>query len=475
MTNLEVNHPDEAGPLSGREAAFQAVHAVLCGRRFVNETLAQLREQRRLEGREAALATEVALGAVRHAITIEHVLRAVARFDERRLKPGLRAILLAAGYQIIWMERIPEFAAVDEAVEQARRHVGGRAPGMVNAILRSLTRAIEQRRGAWQPRDPKHVRVSWDQACAFQTHVLPAPEEKGLVEHLAAATGERSARYRTLVEHFGEQQAEPIAWATQAVPVTVLHRHTLRINPGVFQTRIRETFGDAAEWTPDAVFLPPAVNVVDTALFREGRVYVQDVTARTAALLVGARPGESVLDFCAAPGGKSIVLAQQMGDRGEVVACDASPDRILRVRENAQRLRLTSIRTHLIQTSDASESDLTRTFDAALVDVPCTNTGVIARRPEARLGLTTEKLASLVELQTALLRRAAASVRPGGRLVYSTCSIEPQENEQIVEAFVAENPAWELVTSETTLPTWGPRLSDWRDGGFAALLVRGAG
>ena len=199
---------------------------------------------------------------------------------------------------------------------------------------------------------------------------------------------------------------------------------------------------------------------------------MQDVTARAAALLVDARPGESVLDFCAAPGGKSIVLAQQMGDRGEVLACDASPERILRVRENTRRLRLTSIRTHLIRTSDASESDLTRMFDAALVDVPCANTGVIARRPEARLGLTTEKLASLVELQRALLRRAAASVRPGGRLVYSTCSIEPQENGQIVEAFVAETPAWELVTSQTTLPTWGPRLSDWRDGGFAALLVR---
>ena len=115
-------------------------------------------------------------------------------------------------------------------------------------------------------------------------------------------------------------------------------------------------------------------------------------TARAAALLVEARRGERLLDFCAAPGGKSIVLAQQMGDHGEVVACDASPDRLLCVRDNVRRLRLTSIRTHLIQTSDASESDLTRSFDGALVDVPCSNTGVIARRPEARLGLTAQKL-----------------------------------------------------------------------------------
>jgi 16S rRNA (cytosine967-C5)-methyltransferase len=471
MTNPKLSS-DGAGLLSGREAAVEAVHDVLRGHGFVSETLGRLRGEQRLEGREAALAMEIALGAVRHAITIEHLLAVVGRFNERRVKPALRAILLAAGYQIVWMDRVPEYAAVDEAVEQARRHVGRRAPSMVNALLRNLTRAIEQRRGEWRPRDTRQVRVSWDEACLFKTDVLPAPDARGLTAHLAAATGERPARYRTLVERFGEARAEEIAWAAQAVPVTVLHRHTLRINPGVFQARLRETFGASAEWTPDAAFLPAAVNVVDTELFREGRVYVQDMTARIAALLLDARPGESVLDFCAAPGGKSIVLAQQMGDRGEVVACDASLGRIERVRDNLRRLRLTSVRTHLVRTSDASESDLTRSFDAALVDVPCSNTGVIARRPEARLGLTAEKLDSLVRLQAALLRRAAASVRIGGRLVYSTCSIEPEENQRVVEAFVSENPIWKLDTMETVLPRWGPKLSDWHDGGFAARLAR---
>jgi 16S rRNA (cytosine967-C5)-methyltransferase len=473
MTNPQRS-PDDATSVDGREAAFQAVHDALAGRRFVNETLALLREQGRLAGREAGLAMEIALGAVRHALTIEHVLGKVAGYDQRRVKPALRAVLLIAGYQIIWMDRVPDFAAVDEAVKLARRHLAGRAPGMVNAVLRKLTGSIEQRLVAWQRLDSKHIRVSWDQARTFNADVLPAPEEDDLAAHLAAATGERLERYRGLVERFGPQRAETIAWASQAVPVTVLHRNSLRINPGVFQARVRAEFGDAAEWTPDSVFLPATVNAVESPLFQEGRAYVQDMTARAAALLLDPRRGDRVLDFCAAPGGKSIVLAEQMGDQGEVLACDASPDRILRVRENVRRLRLTSIRTHLIETSDASDADLKRTFDAALVDVPCSNTGVIARRPEARLGLTAEKLESLVQLQAALLGRAAASVRPGGRLVYSTCSIEPQENEQIVEAFLAENPAWSVALSRLTLPEWGPRLADWRDGGFAALLTRSA-
>ncbi len=461
------------GPIDGREAAFLAVRDVFSGRGFVGERLRALRDQRRLSGREAALATQIGLGAVRHALTIDRVLSTVARYDPQRVRPALRTILCTAAYQVIWMDRIPVFAAGNQAVELARRHVGHRSPGMVNALLRRLTQAIEARGVPWERLNPRQVRVSWDQACAFESDVLPAADPASdHVEHLAAATGERPRRYRNLVERFGPERAEALAWACRALPVTILQRQALRINSGVFQEQVRASCGEAAECTPDAAFLPPTVNALALPLFREGRAYIQDMTAHAAASLLEPRPGERVLDLCAAPGGKSIVLAQQMSDRGEVIACDASLDRILRVRENAARLRLTCIRTHLIRTSDASESDLAGEFDAALVDVPCSNSGVIARRPEARLGLTRRKLASLVELQGALLRHAAARVRTGGRIVYSTCSIEPEENEQVVTAFLSENPGWELDSQQTWLPTWGPRLSDWRDGGYAARLAR---
>ncbi len=471
MTN--PSRPGGSDSLSGREAAFQAVLAALRGAGFVQETLAHLRESQRLDRREAALAMEIALGAVRHALTIEHVLGMVARYDQRRVKPALRAILLSAGFQIIWMDRVPEFAAVDQAVELARRHAGRRATGMVNAVLRNLTRAVEQRRTTWRRLDPRHVRVSWDQACSFKSDVLPAPaDDQSRSAHLAAATGERPARYRVLVQRFGEQRAEAVAWATQALPVTVLHHNPLRISAGFLQQRAREAFDERAEWTLGGVFLPSSANVVDTPPFREGLIYVQDTTARAAALLLDARSGERLLDFCAAPGGKSIVLAQQVGDRGEVLACDISRERLRRITANARRLGLTRIRTHLMQIPDVSDSDPACEFDGALVDVPCSNTGVIARRPEARLGLTAAKLESLVGLQAALLRRAAAGVRPGGRLVYSTCSIEPEENEQIVEQFLAQYAEWKQLDARLTLPAWGPRLSDWRDGGFAALLTR---
>ncbi|GAG17886.1 unnamed protein product, partial [marine sediment metagenome] len=257
----------------------------------------------------------------------------------------------------------PVFAAGNQAVELARRHVGHRSPGMVNALLRRLTQAIEARRVPWERLNPRQLRVSWDQACAFESDVLPeADPASDHVEHLAAATGERPRRYHSLVERFGPERAEALAWACQALPVTVLQRQVLRINSGVFQEQVRASCGEVAECTTDAAFLPPTVNVVALPLFREGRAYVQDMTAHAAASLLEPRPGERVLDLCAAPGGKSIVLAQQMNDRGEVIACDASPDRILQVHANVARLELTCIRTHLIRTSDASESDLAGEF-----------------------------------------------------------------------------------------------------------------
>lgn len=471
MTNRRSARVENRTP-GGREAAFEAVRDALAGRRFVHETLAKMRSAGRLDGREAALAGEIAMGTIRRVLAIDHVLASVGRYDQRRVKPDLRAILLTAAYQIVWMDRIPPFAAVDEAVGLARRRAGGRSHTMVNALLRNLTRAIDQRRGQWRRDDAKLVRVDWDRACVFKADVIPTAEAAGIAGRLAAATGNRVDHIVKLIDAYGEESAEQVAWAWQATPVNVLNRNTLRVNPGVFQARAREEYGGATEWTPDAVYVPAGVNVVDSELFREGRAYVQDTTAREAALLLNARRGETLLDFCAAPGGKSVTLAQQMGDIGEIVACDASPDRILRVRENIRRLRLTSVRTHLIRTSDASESDLTRMFDGALVDAPCSNSGVFARRPEARLGFTAEKLASLTALQSALLARAAKSVRPGGRMVYSTCSIEPEENERVVEAFLADHADWRLDVSRTALPVWGPRLSDWRDGGFAARVVK---
>lgn len=466
--------PVSATNIDGRAAAILAVVDVLTGRGFAREALERLRVAGQLDGRAAALAREISHGALRHLVTIEHVLTRLARLDFERTKPTLRAILLTAAYQIIWMDRVPVFAAVDQAVELARRHVGGRTPGMVNAVLRRLAGAVVERRTTWRPRDSTLVRVGWDTACRFKCAVLPAPDD--LTEHLAAATGERRERFEDLAARYGVDTAEQVAWASQAVPVTVLQRNVLRISAADFEDQLRQAVGPEVEFAADAAFLPASISVLDGPLFQGGSLYVQDATAHAAAAAVAARPGEHILDLCAAPGGKSVALAIAMNDTGEVVACDTDAERLERVRKNAARLGLRCVRavpltggTPMLPGID--ETVTTPGFDAALVDVPCSNTGVVARRPEARLGLTPAKLRSLVAVQHDLVREAARRVRPGGRLVYSTCSLEPQENEDVVAFFLAEHPEWRLDVERTTLPAWGPHARDWRDGGYYARLV----
>jgi len=470
----------ESRELDGRTAAALAVADALTGRQFAAEALREMRAAGRLAGREAGLALEVAQGAIRHLITIEHVLTSVARFPQvpaklsRAVPPDVRAVLTTAAYQVIWMDRVPPFAAVDQAVEVARRLAQPRAAGMVNAVLRRLSGAIAQRRAAWERLSAAQVRVGWDQACQFDRTVLPvAGERAGGAAHLSAATGERPRRYRYLVARYGPERAEAVAWASQALPAIVLQRHVLRVTQEQFARNLRDAFGQAVEFASDAAFVPLATDAVNAPAFQQGLTYIQDTTAHAAALAVQAEPGERVLDLCAAPGGKSAALALQMRDQGEVVACDTAPERLLRVRDNATRLGLTCVRTRVLPADDPNLPDDAPPFDAALVDVPCANTGVIARRPEARLGLTTRKLRSLATAQAELLRRAARHVRPGGRLVYSTCSLEPEENERIVAAFLDENAEWRRDAEQTTLPAWGPRLADWRDGGYWARLRRG--
>ncbi len=459
----------------GRDAAYAAVLDVLRGTGFAIERLAELRTTAALSGRDAGLAMQIALGTVRHLLTISHVIEAVARVDRRTTRPELRAILYTAAYQILWMDRVPVFAAVNEAVKQAHRYAGGRAPGMVNAVLRNVTRALADRRVSWQRLDPTQVRVGWDEACQFQRAVLPPADD--VPRHLAAATGQPLQRFLALAERYGLATAEQISWACQSVPVIVLQRNRLRVGSAEFETALREALGaelpaDAFEITPDVAYVPASTHVAELKPFREGWVFVQDPTAHAAALAVEAWPGERVLDLCAAPGGKSLVLALDMQNRGEVVACDLAPQRLARVEENAARLGLTCIHTRLPPSADAGAAEL-GLFDAVLLDVPCSNTGVIARRPEARLGLTPQKLQSLAAAQCELLTRGARHVRPGGRLVYSTCSIEPEENEALIGWFTAQNAEWAIEQIDTVLPQWGPRPSDWRDGGFVARLRRG--
>lgn len=497
-----MSHATPAGgQLDGRMAAVLAVEAALTGAQFVTETIRSLRSAECIDAREAGLAMELSQGTVRHLLTIEHVLGVVGRYDARRTAPLVRAILATAAYQVVWLDRVPPFAAVDQAVEIAHAQTSRRFGGLVNALLRRLTGALRERRVEWHTGATDCIRVDWTRACQFNRAVLPPSDD--VPAHLGAATSNRPQRIVALLEHWGQATVAAIAWAQQARPVTVVQPNTLRISATELAERLRGELAGGRDYPSrerkladsaptaraagsdappqgalpatnvdvttdgDAVYISPGAPLADTPSFRAGLAYVQDSAAHVAARAVAATPGMRVLDLCAAPGGKSLALALQMHDQGTVWAYDADQHRLQQVGDNVARLGLTAIQVRA-DLPDVSAP----TFDGALADVPCSNTGVLARRPEARLGFTPRKLASLVRVQGELIRLAAAHVRPGGCLVYSTCSLEREENETLVQAFLTDAPDWRLEREQTTLPAWGPQLSNWRDGGYFARLVR---
>jgi 16S rRNA (cytosine967-C5)-methyltransferase len=212
------------------------------------------------------------------------------------------------------------------------------------------------------------------------------------------------------------------------------------------------------------VGLPSGASVLNLPGWNEGHFSVQDETAQHAALTLAPQPGETVLDLCAAPGTKTGHLAELMQNRGTIIATDVSEDRLEKVRDNARRLQLEIIQTVLIDRDGTNIPD--GPFDAILIDAPCTNTGVLGKRIEARWRITPRDIDELSALQQRLLEQAADRVRPGGRIVYSTCSIEPEENENNVQNFLSSRPEFELRSER------GFRPGDPSDGGYQALLVR---
>lgn len=466
--------------------ARRLAHAALCaaysGSGRVTDTLDHDRHVAECASRDAALARQIALGAARHRGTIEHVLTRVARYDPRRVSASLRALLHCGAFQLIWLSRVPLHSAVDETVALGKAAEGVHPASMLNAILRRLAAAIVNRRTPWHRGDVRQVRVNWGEACALSIPVEPSLIEGGdPSDYLAAATGETPQHVRTLLARHGAADGERVLWAQQAQPALVLQRNPLRCTPDAFRASIAHDFGDEAACDGEAAWLLDGA-VGSAVGFRAGQYHVQDCTAHRAARLLVAQPGERVLDLCAAPGGKTVVLAQDMRNEGTIVAVDVSDERLARLSDNLARTGVTCVALCRAVEPEAIGSaaapfrcpadDLVRPFDAALVDVPCSNTGVIARRPEARWRRSPAMLRSLAALQSRLLAAAGGAVRPGGRLVYSTCSIEPAENEARVAEFVEQNAGWSVARQETTLPHWGPSVADWRDGGYMALLER---
>ena len=320
-------------------------------------------------------------------------------------KGELEALLYIGAAQLLYMDDVPDFAAVNETVEAAKECPNPNVARVVNGVLRNIIRRREE------------IAASLAAAPVAERESFPGP------------------LYRRWAGRFGEVDAERLARWHNTPAETYLARRD-----GSFVT------------------LERGRRVEEVEGFAEGAFIVQDPGTRLAVELMDVRPGEAVLDACAAPGGKTVQLAWR---GAAVTACEVNPKRRRRLEENLKRLRLAVA-------VEPALSDRTQ-FAKVLVDAPCSNTGVLRRRPDARWNWSEEKLAALVKLQAEILEQAAPLVAPGGRLVYSTCSNETEENLGQVEAFLARHPEFTLGETRESIP-----FETGHDGAFAAALLRKA-
>jgi 16S rRNA (cytosine967-C5)-methyltransferase len=386
---------------------------------------------------DRALCQELVYGIVRWQRALDWLME--RKTGGRAQNAALRALLHLGLYQLFWLQRIPDHAAVHETVEMAKRLGFGPQAGFLNAILRGYIREREQTKAALE------ALKETDPAAGYS-------HPTWLVDRWQARWGRA-------------QTAQLLAWNNRPPPVFA-RLNALKTDAPRLTARWQEEGLEFEErqwdWTgPRSVFelrRHPALATLGS--FQDGWFYAQDPSTLLAATQLDPQPGETILDLCAAPGGKTAHIAQLMGNRGRVVARDIQPERLNRLEENCRRLGATCVEI----------SAAPGPFDRILLDAPCSNTGVLRRRVDVRWRVQPEEIQRLSKAQSALLSRAAPELKPGGILVYSTCSLEPEENEEVARRFSEEHPAFKLESERQLLP-----FVEGVDGAYVAVLRRARG
>ena len=450
--NLPTATPVSATPGAGvaRACAFTVLRRVFEGGAWADRALHAEAARLGLKGRDRALATRLAYGAVQRRATLDHLIEGWSGRPVTELDPPVLAALRLGVYQLAYLDRVPAHAAVSESVALAK----GESPGgarLVNAVLRRAAREAPAALAALGDATPaeaalRHSHPEWVAALWF--------------------------------EQLGPDAARALMAAGNRPAEAVLRTNTLRTDPAALADRLPvATHG--APGLPEGLVLDGPFDAFGAPEWEQGLFMPQSRAAMAVARLLEPRPGDAVLDLCAAPGGKTTHLAALMQDAGRVDAVERHPGRAAALRRTAARLGASAVTVH---TGDATRPHAREAYDRVLVDPPCSDLGTLASRPDVRWRKDAGTPARLAVLQAAVLRAGADALRPGGTLVYSTCTISPAENEDVVGAFLVERSDFRADDLHAEMSLWHhPRVPaflqtlphrDGTEGFFIARLRR---
>ncbi len=406
-----------------------------------------------LSGQDKALLFEIVHGVIRWMGRLDWVLNGFYKGQFSKAIPNLKNGLRVALYQILFLDRVPDHAAVNEAVEFVKKLQGQKPADLTNAILRNIIRSKNGIR-------------------------YPDPEED-LAGYFSAYYSHPSWMVKRYIERFGRENTEKLLVSNNEKPFLTLKINALKTSPESFKELLNEVNlkYKAGRYLPEFFKLQNLTNITAWEYHGKGYFNIQDESAGLACRLLNVAPGLRVLDLCAAPGGKTAYLAGLMHDEGEIIALDRYESRLKILRSNMERLGVTSVKT--VET-DALEYD-DGEFDRILADVPCSGSGTLSKKPDIKWKKDLFDLRKMNDLQMKLLSKAATMLKIDGILVYSTCSIEPEENFGIIKKFLDEHPNFKLADAAERFPNEVvdengciqtlPHIHQM-DGAFAAKLVR---
>ncbi len=436
--------------MKGREAALKALSAMRTHGAWSDAALSSIIDKSGTDSREAAFAARLCYGVLQNRALLDFYISSFSSVKPGKMEPRVLDIMRSSVYQLVFMDRVPTSAAVNEAVSLTKKYSNPKAAGLVNAVLRKI-------------------------AAASAAGKLPEPEGKDRIDTLSVRFSHPRWLTERLVTILGAEGAEKLMAENNAEVPAMLQVNTLRSDASSAEAALTAE-GAELERHPwlDGCFLLRG-NVESLRSFRDGLVYVQDPAARLSVMAAGLRPDCSVLDVCAAPGGKSFAAAMAMEGRGRIVSCDIHANKLTRIQKGAQRLGIGIIETAEMD-ARRPPANYDGVFDTVIADVPCSGLGIIRKKPEIRYKAD---IAGLPAVQYDILCGAARCVRPGGVLMYSTCTVLPEENTAVAERFLAEHP--EFTPERFTLPgpigTCGGMVQLWphihgTDGFFICRMRR---
>lgn len=424
--------------MNAREAAFRVVHEVLYKEGYSNIALEQILENENFNSQDAGFTTEIVLGTLRNKILLENIIAEHSNIKVNKISPSAMSALLTGTYQILFMDRTPDSAACNESVKIASKFAGQKVRGFVNAVLRSISREKNKSESVLNKK-------SGEEGISVRYSCSPAAVKK-------------------LINQYGEQKTIELLSHMNQPAKTCIRFNNFADNKINEKTLVEQGIGYTKGIISSSSYYPELKNPVSAlSLFKNGIISIQDEGAQAMGEFLSPKPGSKVLDACASPGGKTIHLACLMKNTGEITACDIHSQRVENMKSNFERTGCSIIKSIKLDMS-LKHTEFIDEFDSVLLDVPCSGLGTAQRRPEIKLFYREDP--SLYDVQWKILESCADYVKPGGELVYGTCTLFKEENQEMVERLISHRDDFSVTEEKTILP-------DGTAGGFyMAKLVR---